>query len=81
LRAQVADDPRAVGDAEVPELRRRHDVDLDPAAAHGVHRVGDEVPSRIARRSRIRRGQDDDAHLFSFHHDGSAGGRADLLGA
>ena len=48
-RAQVADDPVAVRDAEVPERRRRDDLDLDAARAHVLDRVGDEASRRRPR--------------------------------
>jgi hypothetical protein len=58
-RLQIADDPVAVGDAEVAEVLRRDDLDLD-AAAQALDGVGDEASGRVARVPRIRRRQDAD---------------------
>ena len=59
---QVAQHARAVGDPEVAEGRRRDDLDLDPAPAQLLDRVGDEVPGRVALVARVRGRQHDDLH-------------------
>jgi hypothetical protein len=60
--AEVAHDAVAGGDAEVPEIRRRDNVDLDASCAQTFDGVGDEAAGRVSRRARIRRRQDDDLH-------------------
>ncbi len=61
-RPEVLDDPVAERDPEVPEVRRRDDVDLDARGSEPLDRVRDEHARDVARRARIRRRQDADAH-------------------
>ena len=44
---QVPDDPRAVSQPEVPEARRRDDLDLHPRRANVLDRVGDEAADHV----------------------------------
>jgi hypothetical protein len=55
--AEVSDDARPVRQAKVGEVARRHDVDVDAAAAHVLDRVGDEAAGRVAGEAGIRGGE------------------------
>ncbi len=61
---QVLSDPTAVGDTEVLEGRRGHDVDLDPELAHTAHLRGDEASRDVTLVARVRRREDADMHDF-----------------
>ena len=60
--AQVADDPVPVRDPEVPERRRRDDLDLHSLRPHRLDRVTDEEPRHVPLVPRVRGRQDDDLH-------------------
>src|SRR5918995_7121058 len=60
--AEVSDDPRAVGEAEVRKVGRRDHLDVEPSPAQPLHRVGDEAPRGVTRLAGVGRGQDDDSH-------------------
>ena len=60
--AEVADHAVAVGDPEVPERERRHDLDLDALRTEVLDGVGDEPPDDVLRRARVRRREHDDLH-------------------
>ena len=59
---QVSGDPVPVGDAEVPERRRRDDLDLHSLRTHGLDRVTDEEARHVPLVPRVRGRQDDDLH-------------------
>ena len=61
-RADVSHDPVPVGEPEVPERRRRDDVDVNARRPQMLHRVGDEPPRGIFRPAGIRRRQNENAH-------------------
>jgi hypothetical protein len=61
-RKEVVDDAVAVGDAVVPEGRRRDHLHLDAGGAQVLHRVLHEEPGHVARVPRIRRREDDGLH-------------------
>ena len=61
--AQVAGDPVPVGDPEVPERRRRDDLDLDALRPHRLDRVADEEAGHVPLVARVRGRQDDDLHV------------------
>ena len=58
-RTDVPHDAVPVGEPEMPERRRRHDVDLDIAFAHVLDRVGDEATRGILGPTGIGRGQNE----------------------
>jgi hypothetical protein len=62
---KIADHAMAVGDAEVGELLRPDDLDVDAARANVINRVRDEPSRRVAGRARVRRRQHRDAHQLS----------------
>jgi len=62
LAAQVAENPRAVGDPVVPEVVRGHDLDLDLPPAQPFDGVGHEPSRGIALVPGVRRGEDEDLH-------------------
>ena len=45
------------------EVERRDDLDVDPAPADVLDRVGDEAPNDIFGRARPRGGEDRDLHV------------------
>ena len=61
--AQVADDPVPVGDPEVPERRRRDDLDVDALRPHALDRVADEEAGHVPLAARVRGRQNDDPHV------------------
>src|SRR6266536_4748150 len=60
--AQIPDHAGAVGDPVVPEGKRRDDLDLDPAPAHVLDRVGDEAPRDVLRGAGVRGREDGHLH-------------------
>ena len=63
--AEVSRHPRAVGDAVMPEARRRDDLHLDPALPQVFDLVGDEEAGDVPGPARVRRRQDRDVQLCS----------------
>ena len=63
--AEVPRHPRAVGDAVVPEARRRDDLHLDPALPQVLDLVGDEEAGDVPGPARVRRRQDRDVQRCS----------------
>ena len=61
--AEVSRHPRAVGDAVMPEARRRDDLHLDPALPQVLDLVGDEEAGDVPGPARVRRRQDRDFQL------------------
>ena len=62
VRAQVVDDPVAVGDPVVSEGGRRDHLHLDAGSTHVLDSVLHEQPGHVTRVARVRRGEDDDLH-------------------
>ena len=60
--SDVPRDPVPVREPEVPERRRRDDVDLDACFAQVLDRVAHEDSGDVVRRARVRRREDEDAH-------------------
>ena len=60
--AQIAGDPVPVRDAEVPERRRRDDLDLHTLRSHRLDRVANEEPGNVPLVPRVRGRQEDDLH-------------------
>ena len=60
--ADVPGDPVAVREAEVPERRRRDDLDVDSRGAEVLDSVPNEDPGHVVGRARVRGREDEDAH-------------------
>ena len=70
---EIADDPRAVREAEVRERRRRDDLDVRAGRPQPLDRVRHEAARRIRLRARVRRCEDDDLHAVVMRRPNTTG--------